>query len=132
MAIVLVVLVGAFILRVARMQRDIVRRGSTAPGLAERRALGCDLGSTVMESPRSFALRDAGPTTTAYSLIACLATEGKAVPSCDDVARTYTGAVHPPGTFVAQVRVVRRFRLECQRAYSANGTPLGDVSDSEL
>lgn len=122
-------LVGAFILRVARLQRDVVRRGSTAPGLAELRGLGCDLGSTVIESPKPITLVDAGPPTTASALVACLATEGKAVPSCEDVARTYVDAVHPPGTFVAQVRVVRRFRLECQKAYSPNGASLGDVTE---
>jgi hypothetical protein len=128
-ALLLVVLVGAFILRVARLQRDVVRRGSTAPGLAELRGLGCDLGSTVIDLPKPITLDGAGPQTTASALVACLATEGKAVPSCDDVARAYADAVHPPGTFVAQVRVIRRFRLECQKAYSPSGAFLGDVAE---
>ncbi|MGO9832896.1 MAG: hypothetical protein ACLP1X_01635 [Polyangiaceae bacterium] len=125
--VVLAVVVGSFIVRVARMERDIVRRGASAPGTAELRGLGCDPGTTVMESRQSWAL-DAGPPTETSVFIACLATEGKAVPTCDDVAREYAMAVHPAGKFVAQVRVVRRFKIECQKAYREDGSAMGDVA----
>jgi hypothetical protein len=125
--LVLLVVVGAFIVRVARLQRDIVRRGASAPGTAELRGLGCDPGTTVMESRQSWTL-DSGPPTETSVFIACLATEGKPVPTCDDVARQYTMAVHPTGKFVAQVRVVRRFKIECQKAYREDGSAMGDVA----
>jgi hypothetical protein len=125
--IVLLVVVGGFVARAARVQREIVRRGVAAPGIAALRALGCDPGSTVMDSRQSWASGDAGPRAETSAFIACLATEGKTVPSCDDVARTYVGAVRPSGKFVAQVRVVRRFRIECQELYGEDGTALGDL-----
>lgn len=126
--LVLVVLVGAFLGRVARTQREIVRKGVTAPGTVQLRALGCDPGSTVMDSRQSWPLLDAGRRAETIAFIACLATEGRAVPGCDDVARTYAEAVRPAGKFVAQVRVVRRFRIECQRVYGEDGAPIGDVA----
>jgi hypothetical protein len=126
--IVLIVVVGVFVVRAARVQREIVRRGATAPGVAALRALGCDPGSTVMDSRQSWASGDAGAKTETTAFIACLATEGNAVPSCDDVARTYVGTVVPSGKFVAQVRVVRRFKIECQELYGEDGTALGGLS----
>jgi hypothetical protein len=126
--VVLLVVVGGFVVRAARVQRDIVRRGATAPGVAALRALGCDPGTAVMESRQSWANGDAGAKTETTAFIACLATEGSAVPSCDDVARTYVGTVVPSGKFVAQVRVVRRFKIECQELYGEDGTALGDLN----
>jgi hypothetical protein len=126
--LVLLVVVGAFILRVARVQRELVRRGVTAPGMQQLHALGCDPGSTAMDARQSWPRGDAQPPTETSVFLACLATEGKTVPSCDEVARTYVEAVRPSGNFVAQVRVVRRFRIECQRVYSETGVPLEDVT----
>jgi len=125
--VVLLVVAGAFIVRGARLERDMVRRGASAPGTEELRGLGCDPGTTVMESRQSWAI-DAAPPTETSVFIACLATEGKMVPTCDDVAHEYARAVHPVGKFVAQVRVVRRFKIECQRAYREDGTAIGDIA----
>lgn len=126
--IVVVVVVGGFVVKAARVQREIVRRGASAPGVAALRALGCDPGTAVMDSRLSWASGDAGAKTETSAFIACLATEGSAVPTCDDVARTYAGAVRPTGKFVAQVRVVRRFRIECQEIYGEDGTALGALT----
>lgn len=116
------------VLRTARAQRDVVRNGAGAPGISELREIGCDPGTSVVDSRPLRGLGDGGPAAEATVLIACLATEGHRVPTCDDVARTYAAAVHPSGTFVAEVQVVRRFRIECRRVYAGDGRDLGEAT----
>jgi len=120
-ALALAVAGGTFILHEARVQREIVQRGTTAPGIEDLRAIGCDPGTTVMDAHELRGMLDSGLPADTSVFVACLATEGGAVPTCDDVARTYARAAHPSGSFVAEVRVVKRFRIECRRVYGADG-----------
>lgn len=118
--------IGVFVFVVAKKVQGMAQEGLNAPGAAEIRAAGCDVGLvTDLSKVGSMFGVDAGAATAGGSsvIILCQMTSQKAAPTCKDVASTYVKAVTPPGQFTVQVSAQARGQL-CQEVYSQKGVLL--------
>ena len=130
LALVAFIGVAIVVFFVAKKVRGMAEEGLNAPGSAEIRAAGCDVGMvTDLSKVGAMFGVDAGAAAADGSsvIILCQMTSQKPAPSCKDVAGTYVKAVTPPGQFTVQVSAQGRPQPMCQEIYSQKGVLLPTV-----
>jgi hypothetical protein len=113
-----------FIVVIAKKAVDIAKEGINAPGAAEIRAAGCDVGVvTDMAKFGSTFGFDAGAAggSTPTAIVVCQVAANKAAPSCQDIAGVYVNAVQPAGQFTVLVQTQGTSVSQCQGLYSPKG-----------
>jgi hypothetical protein len=113
---------------IAKKAVGIAQEGMNAPGSAEVRALGCDVGMvTDLSKVGSMFGLDAGAFqgSTQVMVICQMASPQKTAPTCKEVAQAYMKAVTPPGRFTVQVSANGRQQPYCQEIFSEKGVHLG-------
>lgn len=108
----------------------VATKGMKAPGTPELRALGCEQAMVVPMKDFASVLADldaAGAGSVPDELlVTCQASTFGKPPSCDDVARTYVGAVgRASGDFFVTVTRQGSGQAECEQTYDANGDSIG-------
>jgi hypothetical protein len=127
LAIIAFVVVVAII---AKKAVGLAQEGMNAPGSAEIRALGCDVGmvTDVSKVGAMFGLDAGSGPGAAQAIVVCQMTSPqKAAPTCKEVAQTYVKAATPPGKFTVQVRANGRSQPYCQEIYNEKGVLLGNA-----
>lgn len=130
--LVIIVVVGVFCYKAAKMVGEVATEGLNAPGAAEIRAAGCDMGMVMdpLKVMGGFGV-DASTGTSSDSpiVVSCTVNAGKAAPSCDEIAKVYVKAVtKAPRKFMSQVQVQGKSKPDCQKIYDENGKYLKDMS----
>ncbi len=109
----------------------VARASQNAPGAKELRAMGCK-SSMIMSVDDLSALsgqKDAAVLADAIeSLVVCGVSPFTTPPTCDDVSRTYIGAVgRRQRPFLVMVQRTGRSAAECSVLYEGSGEPLRAV-----
>jgi hypothetical protein len=112
----------------------LMQEAQRAPGTKELRALGCET-AMVFDTDRMLDLMhdfdDAGARSDVDDkvMVTCAVGLLGTAPSCDDVARTYVGAVgEAKSSFRVHVQRQGGGRAECTGRYGADGAPISERS----
>jgi hypothetical protein len=106
-----------FVVVLAKKAVGIAQEGLNAPGSAEVRAAGCDMG-IVSDLTKMTGSGGSGP----HVMVLCQVQGNKAAPSCTEISAVYRKAVTPPGGYMVQVQQTGQSQPICQEIYSQQGT----------
>jgi hypothetical protein len=130
LGLVVMMVVGVFCYKAAKMVGEVASEGINAPGAAELRSAGCDVGMVMdpLKVMGSFGV-DAGTASGGSPLVvSCTVNAGKSAPTCDDIAKVYVKAVtRAPRSFMGQVQVQGKTKPDCQKIYDETGKYIKDV-----
>lgn len=123
--------IGQTTIKVVGATKHLMDKGMNAPGAAQVRARGCDQAMVLdahdfdelMEAFNDGGLPDGGMGD--GLIVTCQVNYGHPPPSCDDLAKTYVGAVGTASNdFVVSVQIQGNNTPVCREEYDRTGAPL--------